>query len=163
MTTASCAGATKQRDKMCFWSTAGTPNPPGQAPPDTRQGLRSHSSLNPTPLAIFLPRLAACPTPHGRTVNCAPAHRYLGSSVLEMSIWLQHPCETILHSLPCIAMQTRRNHQVRFSGLWPGKVLEMANSLQSDAEGLSEGAGKRCYGKYVYPKEKGLYLNELFP
>ncbi|PPA80774.1 hypothetical protein C4A75_24275 [Brevibacillus laterosporus] len=60
-------------------------------------------------------------------------------------------------------MQTRRNHQVRFSGLWPGKVLEMAKSLQSDAEGLSEGAPKRCYGKYVYPKEKGLYLNELFP
>lgn len=35
------AGATKQRDKMCLWSTAGTPNPLGQAPPDTRQGLRS--------------------------------------------------------------------------------------------------------------------------
>lgn len=30
-----CAGATKRRDKMCFWSTAGTPEPPGQAPPDT--------------------------------------------------------------------------------------------------------------------------------
>lgn len=25
----------KQRDKMCFWSTAGTPMTPGQAPPDT--------------------------------------------------------------------------------------------------------------------------------
>lgn len=35
VTTASCAGATKQPDKMCFWSTAGTPEPPGQAPPDT--------------------------------------------------------------------------------------------------------------------------------
>jgi hypothetical protein len=34
------APATKQRDKMCLWSTAGTPNPPGQAPPDTRQVLR---------------------------------------------------------------------------------------------------------------------------
>ena len=33
--TASCAGVTKQRDKMCFWSTAGTPDPPGQASPDT--------------------------------------------------------------------------------------------------------------------------------
>lgn len=43
------APATKQRDKMCLWSTAGTPNPPGQAPPDTRLGSRSHSSLNPTP------------------------------------------------------------------------------------------------------------------
>lgn len=29
------AGATKRRDKMCFWSTAGTPNPLGQATPDT--------------------------------------------------------------------------------------------------------------------------------
>ena len=27
-------------DKMCLWSTAGTPNPPGQAPPDTCQVLR---------------------------------------------------------------------------------------------------------------------------
>ena len=35
MTTASFAGVTKQRDKMCLWSTAGTPNLPGQAPPDT--------------------------------------------------------------------------------------------------------------------------------
>lgn len=26
---------TKQRDKMCFWYTAGAPNSPGQAPPDT--------------------------------------------------------------------------------------------------------------------------------
>lgn len=30
-----CAGVTKQWDKMCFWYTAGAPNPPGQAPPDT--------------------------------------------------------------------------------------------------------------------------------
>jgi len=29
------AGATKRQDKMCLWSTAGTPEPPGQAPPDT--------------------------------------------------------------------------------------------------------------------------------
>jgi len=29
------APATKRRDKMCLWSTAGTPNPPGQASPDT--------------------------------------------------------------------------------------------------------------------------------
>lgn len=27
---------TKQRDKMCFWSTAGTPMTLGQAPLDTR-------------------------------------------------------------------------------------------------------------------------------
>lgn len=108
-------------DKMCLWSTAGTLNPPGQALPDTRQGLRSYYSLNPTPLTIFLPRLAACPTPHGRTVNCAPAHRYLGSSVLEMSIWLQLPRETPDHSLVCIAMQPRQNHQGRFFTIQAGK------------------------------------------
>ncbi|MED8576921.1 hypothetical protein Q5581_24565, partial [Escherichia coli] len=27
--------ATRQRDKMYFWSTAGTPMTPGQVPPDT--------------------------------------------------------------------------------------------------------------------------------
>ncbi len=27
---------TKQRDKMCLWSTAGTPMTPSPAPPDTR-------------------------------------------------------------------------------------------------------------------------------
>ncbi len=37
MTTASCAGVTKLRDKMCFWSTAGMPNPFGQALHDTRR------------------------------------------------------------------------------------------------------------------------------
>lgn len=42
------------------------------------------SSLNPTPLAIFLPRLAAWPTPHARTVNCAPVHRYPRSLVPEI-------------------------------------------------------------------------------
>ena len=26
---------TKQRDNMCFWSTAGTPMTPGQVPPET--------------------------------------------------------------------------------------------------------------------------------
>ncbi|TGJ21805.1 hypothetical protein E5P28_24295 [Escherichia coli] len=30
------AHVTKQRDKMCFWSTVGTPMTPGQALPDTR-------------------------------------------------------------------------------------------------------------------------------
>ena len=43
------ADATKRRNKMCLWSTAGTPELPGQAPPDTRMGPRPHSSLNPTP------------------------------------------------------------------------------------------------------------------
>jgi len=43
------APAAKQRDKMCLWSTAGTPNPLGLVPPDTRLGPRSHSSLNPAP------------------------------------------------------------------------------------------------------------------
>jgi hypothetical protein len=46
------APATKQRDKMCFWSTAGTPNPPGQATPDTLLLL-----VKSDPFAVFLPRL----------------------------------------------------------------------------------------------------------
>lgn len=47
------APATKLRDKMCLWSTAGTPNSSGQAPPDTRLGPRSQSTLNPPPLHDF--------------------------------------------------------------------------------------------------------------
>lgn len=123
VTTAGCAGATKQRDKMCLWSTAGTPMTPGQAPPDTRmfaiclllvcylfaicllplpsavkrlrhvsdvyiaapQGcpfripvifVRHASEINRPPCARVVPCLTAWPTPHGRTVNCAPVHRY---------------------------------------------------------------------------------------
>ena len=37
---------------------------------------RCPTTLNRPPLARFLPRLAAWLTPHGRTVNCAPVHRY---------------------------------------------------------------------------------------
>ncbi|EAU1443435.1 hypothetical protein FP362_23085 [Enterobacter hormaechei] len=47
-----CVGATKQRDKMCFWSTAGTPTHPGQATPDPLLLL-----VKSDPLAVFLPRL----------------------------------------------------------------------------------------------------------
>lgn len=46
------AGATKRRDKMCFWSTAGTPEPPSQATPDTLLLL-----VKSYPFAVFLPRL----------------------------------------------------------------------------------------------------------
>jgi len=134
------APATKPRDKMCLWSTAGTPNPPGQAPPDTReiatlllsicyhigpmdcrlppscysfaiellplpfcapsprhvsdvyiaapQGCpfripviteRYPPALNSPPCARAIPCLTAWPTPHDRTVNCAPVRRYRGS------------------------------------------------------------------------------------
>ena len=41
---------TKQRDKMCFWSTAGTPMTPGPAPPDTHM-----FALFCCPFAIDLP------------------------------------------------------------------------------------------------------------
>jgi hypothetical protein len=47
-----CAGATKQRDKMCLWSTARTPEPPGQATPDTLLLL-----VKSDPFEVFLPRL----------------------------------------------------------------------------------------------------------
>jgi len=69
--TAASLPATKQWDKMCFWSTAGTPNPPGQAPPDTLLLF-----VKSDPFAVFLPRLTAWPTSHGHTVNCAPVHRF---------------------------------------------------------------------------------------
>lgn len=46
VTTAGCAGATKQRDKMCLWSTAGTPKPPGQAPPDTLKNFDASKFLH---------------------------------------------------------------------------------------------------------------------
>lgn len=64
---------------------------------------------------------AACPTPHGHTVNCAPVHRYPASCVPEIRTWLQHLSEIARHSLSCIAMQPCRNHLGRFSGFAPGK------------------------------------------
>jgi len=80
-------------------------------------------------LNVLLPRLAAWPTPHGRTVNCAPVHRYRVSSLAEIRLWLQHTCKNARHSLSCIVMQTRRNHQGRFSGIWTGKGV--GNGLQA--------------------------------
>jgi hypothetical protein len=121
-----------------FLSTAGTPNPPGQAPPDP-PGTTVPLSLNPTPLAMFLPRLAACSTPHGRTVNCtrSPLSREFcaGNPHLVTTSVRNYPPFTSVHS-----HADAQKSSGAFSGLWPGKVLEMANSLQSDAEGLSEGA-----------------------
>ena len=45
-----------------------------------------------------------------------------------------------------IAMQTRRNHQERFSG-FPGKVAETGRRPPERAEGVLGGAPKGCYGK----------------
>ena len=98
----------------------------------------------------FLPRLAAWPTPHGHTVNCAPVRRYLMSSVPEICPWLQHPPGTGRHSLPCIAMHPRRNHQGVFSRYGQGKVPETALRPQKRAEGLYGGAGKNSYVKFEY-------------
>ena len=89
--------------------------------PDKFRRAEIFRSLNPTPSAYSQPCLTAWPTPHGRTVNCAPIHRYPRSSVSEICPWLQHPLGTARHSLRCILMQPRRNHQGRFSGLWTGK------------------------------------------
>lgn len=68
-----------------------------------------------------LPRLAAWPTLHGRTVNCAPVHRYPMSFMPEICPWLQHTRETIRHSPLCIAMQPCQNYQARFFTIWTGK------------------------------------------
>lgn len=49
------AGVTKWRDKMCLWSTAGTPKPPGQALPDTLKNFDASKSplVKSTPLCVF--------------------------------------------------------------------------------------------------------------
>lgn len=44
-------------------------------------------------------------------------------------------------------MQTRRNHQGRFSGVGAVKVPETAVRPQKRAEGLSGSAPNGCYGK----------------
>lgn len=95
----------------------------------------------------FLPRLAAWPTPHGRTVNCASVHRYPMSFMPEICPWLQHTPETLRHSLPCIAMQPVRNYQGGSSRFRAGKGRVLARRPQNGAEGLSEGAPKNSYVK----------------
>jgi len=57
------AGATKRRDKMCLWSTAGTPNSPSQASPDTL-----HNSLNRPPdyISAAPDGLANASRPHSK-------------------------------------------------------------------------------------------------
>jgi len=42
---------------------------------------RCPSALNRPPFTRAMPCLTAWPTPHGRTVNCAPVHRYRWGSV----------------------------------------------------------------------------------
>jgi len=48
--------------------------------PEKFRRVEIFRSLNPTPSAYSQPCLTAWPTPHGRTVNCAPVHRYPMSS-----------------------------------------------------------------------------------
>jgi hypothetical protein len=67
--------------------------------------------------------------------------------VLKMRLRQVFCSEGARHSLSCIAMQRPKNHQGRFSGVWTGKAPETARTPQDRAEGLSGGAGKRCYGK----------------
>ena len=43
-------------------------------------------TLNRPPCARVMPCLTACPTPHGRTVNCAPVHRYSPGSVVLLGV-----------------------------------------------------------------------------
>jgi len=66
----------------------------------------------------------------------------------EIRRWLQHTCETGRHSLSCIAMQPRQNHQTRFFTIWTGKVPETGRTLQKRAERLCGGAAKNYYVKY---------------
>jgi hypothetical protein len=64
-----------------------------------------------------------------------------------MRFLLQFCDETAGKAFPCIAMQTRRNHQERFSGFSPGKVPEIGMRPQKRAESVLGGADKGCYGK----------------
>ena len=64
-----------------------------------------------------------------------------------MRFLLQFCDETAGKAFPCIAMQTRRNHQGRFSWNGQGKVPETARSPQNGAEGVSGVRPRRDYGK----------------
>ena len=101
-----------------------------------------------TASANGLPRLPAYPTPYGRTVNCAPVHRYAGGSLPEILPWLQHPPQILPHSLSCMPMQRRKNYQGRFAGFQAGKGRFSRRRPQDRAEGVCGGAAKRCYGKF---------------
>jgi len=56
---------------------------------------------------------AALPTPHGRTVNCAPVHRYSMGYVPEIGVPEDFVNEIPLDADSCIAMQMRRTYQGR--------------------------------------------------
>ena len=64
-----------------------------------------------------------------------------------MRFLLQFCDETAGKAFPCIAMQTRRNHQERFSGFSRGKVPEIGMRPQKRAESVLGGTDKGCYGK----------------
>jgi hypothetical protein len=57
-----------------------------------------------------------------------------------MRFLLQFCDETAGKAFPCIAMQTRRNHQERFSGFSGGKVPEIGMRPQKRAESVLGGA-----------------------
>jgi hypothetical protein len=71
------ADATKRRDKMCFWYTAGAPNYPGQAPPDTQKNFDASKSplVKSDPLYVFsaMPDgLANASRPHSKLRTRSP-------------------------------------------------------------------------------------------
>jgi len=97
------AGATKRRGKMCFWSTAGTPKLPGQAPPDTCMGPQSHSSLNPTPfdnIPAAPGGLANASRPHSKLRGRSPllGEFIAGNRALVPASARNSPLLTFMHS-----------------------------------------------------------------
>ena len=83
-----------------------------------------------------------------------------------MRFLLQFCDETAGKAFPCIAMQTRRNHQERFSGFSRGKVPEIGMRPQKRAESVLGGTDKGCYGKCASQtgtkkKPAGLFCYEL--
>lgn len=62
--------------------------------------------------------------------------------------WLQHPPEIRRHSLSCMPMQVRKNHQGRFPGFRAGKGAIFGPEGAQTPSARFRGARNRCYGKY---------------
>lgn len=92
------------------------------APSGSRSSLRADDSLLNPPLRL-LPRLAAWPTSHVRTVNSAPVHRYPAGFVPETACPKDFVDEILPHSPACIVMHPVKTYQGRLSRIGAGKAV----------------------------------------
>ena len=86
-------------------------------------------------------------TPHGHAINCASVHRYRvvrgGFQGVHRILAAKIPAVC-----PCIAMQSRQNHQGRFSRYGHRKVCVSGRRPQKRTEGLCGGARNGCYVQF---------------